>query len=301
MNPGRFPRVGNPFGLKWCFDVPQAIAGGSRFTRRGFAVSREALRGTLGTTALGLLMATLLLLHGCRSLEPAPVDSRDLGAEEPPGHHRVRAGETLYAIAWRQGLDYRRVAEWNGVAPPYLIYPGQMIRVIPPETAEVSPKSTRKGGPVAKAPSSSEFKKPEAPKSSPGSQAASAAASGPLKWQWPVVGKVVQTYRNGDRTRQGIRIAGTLGQKVAAAEGGSVVYSGSGLIGYGNLIILKHDKDYLSAYGFNRKLLVKEGDRVARGEQVAELGQAPGGEYLLHFEIRRSGSAVDPLPLLSGK
>jgi lipoprotein NlpD len=120
-------------------------------------------------------------------------------------------------------------------------------------------------------------------------------------WRWPVSGKVVQGYRRGDRTRQGIRISGPAGESVRAAEGGSVVYSGSGLVGYGNLIILKHTNDYLSAYGFNRKLLVKEGDTVARGEQVAELGQAPDGDYLLYFEIRFKGTAVDPLSLLPSR
>jgi lipoprotein NlpD len=109
---------------------------------------------------------------------------------------------------------------------------------------------------------------------------------------------VKQTFRKGDRTRQGIRIAGRLGQPVLAAEAGDVVYSGSGLKGYGNLIIVKHNDKYLSAYGFNRRLLVKEGERVNRGQRVAEVGQASSGAYLLHFEIRREGTAVDPLDYL---
>jgi lipoprotein NlpD len=108
----------------------------------------------------------------------------------------------------------------------------------------------------------------------------------------------VKTFSRGDRTRQGIRIAGKPGEKVAAAEAGTVAYSGSGLKGYGNLIIVKHNNDYLSAYGFNRRLLVAEGARVKRGQSVAEVGQASGGEYLLHFEIRRDGTAVDPLDFL---
>jgi lipoprotein NlpD len=95
-----------------------------------------------------------------------------------------------------------------------------------------------------------------------------------------------------------VRIAGRAGQPVAAAEGGTVVYSGSGLKGYGNLIIVKHNNEFLSAYGFNRRLLVKEGQRVQRGQSVAEVGQAAGGEYLLHFEIRRNGVATDPLAYL---
>jgi len=123
-------------------------------------------------------------------------------------------------------------------------------------------------------------------------------ATSTLRWQWPIEGKVVQTFRAGDRTRHGIRIAARPEQKVVAAAPGTVVYSGSGLKGYGNLIILKHIDGYLSAYGFNRRLLVAEGARVESGQVVAELGQTAGGENLLHFEIRRNGVAVDPLQYL---
>jgi lipoprotein NlpD len=111
-------------------------------------------------------------------------------------------------------------------------------------------------------------------------------------------GKVVQRFRSGDRTRQGVRIAGGEGQQVCAAESGTVVYSGSGLKGYGNLIIVKHNDIYLSAYGFNRRLLVNEGAQVRRGQVVAEVGNAANGKYRLHFEIRKNGSAVDPLKYL---
>jgi lipoprotein NlpD len=119
-----------------------------------------------------------------------------------------------------------------------------------------------------------------------------------LRWQWPLSGRVVHGFRAGDRTRQGVRIAGRAGQPVAAAEGGTVVYSGSGLKGYGNLIIVKHNSRYLSAYGYNRRLLASEGDRVKRGQQLAEAGQSADGQPLLHFEIRRDGVAVDPLVYL---
>jgi lipoprotein NlpD len=130
------------------------------------------------------------------------------------------------------------------------------------------------------------------------SRSSSAKVASGLSWKWPLEGKVVQRFRGGDRTRQGIRIAGRAGQQVRAAESGTVVYSGSGLKGYGNLIILKHNNSYLSAYGFNSRLLVNEGARVKRGQGVAEVGQASGGGYRLHFEIRRNGTAVDPLKYL---
>lgn len=119
-----------------------------------------------------------------------------------------------------------------------------------------------------------------------------------LQWQWPTKGKVIQRFSRKDPTRKGIKIAGRFGQSIYAAESGKVVYSGSGLIGYGQLIIIKHDKDYLSAYGHNRKLLVKEGDEVAKGERIAEMGVAGGGGSVLHFEIRRKGTPVDPGAIL---
>ena len=119
-----------------------------------------------------------------------------------------------------------------------------------------------------------------------------------MKWLWPSQGKVVQRFKQGDRTRQGIRIAGKSGQPIIAAESGKVVYTGSGLPGYGKLIIVKHNKNYLSAYGFNRKLLVKDGDQVVRGARIAEMGQSADGKPLLHFEIRRRDKPLDPMKLL---
>lgn len=253
-------------------------------------------------------------LGGCRSLEPAPVDSRDMSGDVPAGYLRVQPGDSLSAVAWLQGLDYHRLAEWNGIAPPYVLHPGQLLRIQPPEGT--LPPSRPGAGPAPKdaSPPPKQQAKPPRPIHPVASSVIKAkpterASARPVKartalgsgWQWPLAGKVVQGFRRGDRTRRGIRIAGPAGAKVVAAEAGTVVYSGSGLVGYGNLIILEHTDDYLSAYGFNRKLLVKEGDSVAPGEQVAELGQAPSGQYLLHFEIRHKGSAVDPLTLLPAR
>ncbi len=124
------------------------------------------------------------------------------------------------------------------------------------------------------------------------------AASSGINWQWPLKGPVKQGFRAGDRTRSGIRIGGSVGAPVGSAADGTVVYSGSGLKGYGNLIIVKHNSRYLSAYGYNRQLRVREGDRVKRGQRLAEVGQAANGDSLLHFEIRRDGVAVDPLRFL---
>jgi lipoprotein NlpD len=119
-----------------------------------------------------------------------------------------------------------------------------------------------------------------------------------LHWRWPADGQVLTKYQSANETRKGIKIGGKKGYAVTAAEAGKVVYSGSGLIGYGRLIIIKHNNEYLSAYGHNRKLLVKEGDWVAKGDKIAEMGLANNGQAMLHFEIRRNGKPVNPVALL---
>jgi lipoprotein NlpD len=186
----------------------------------------------------------------------------------------------------------RRDLEAAPIPPRLATSPPRAAPSPPPPTPEARKPASPRG------PSSKAAAQPD-PQSSP--KGTAARTTGQLGWQWPLQGRVVQRFRSGDRIRRGIRIAGSPGDRVTAAAAGTVVYSGSGLVGYGNLIILQHNHSYLSAYGFNRKLLVREGDRVARGEQVAELGQGPSGQYLLHFEIRHKGSAVDPLVLLPSR
>jgi lipoprotein NlpD len=243
-----------------------------------------------------VLASFAVLLAGCGTGGPAPVEGREGYPPAPSGFYRIRDGDSLHAIAFRKGLDYRRLAEWNSLSPPYRIYAGKLMRVEPPLTG------TRKGRPRevgSESATGRQVAQRAQPRTVPAkaSKPSKVGAKG-LSWRWPLAGKVKQTFRKGDRTRQGIRIAGRLGQPVLAAEAGDVVYSGSGLKGYGNLIIVKHNDKYLSAYGFNRRLLVKEGERVNRGQRVAEVGQASSGAYLLHFEIRREGTAVDPLDYL---
>ncbi len=275
------------------------------------------------------LSVLALMLVACAPNRPAPVENRSLLEEQDkqrkiqaskprPGHHRVRAGETLYAIAWQHGLDYKHLAVWNRIDPPYRIFPGRELRLSPPPrpVAAVQPakqppalayKSTQsqpvqskpvrskpvKANPAKVRVTTSAPHKPAKPRAAP-----SKRTGGALKWVWPTRGKVVKKFRKGDKTRQGIRITGRYGQEVLAAESGKVVYSGSGLPGYGKLIILKHNRNYLSAYGFNKKILTRDGDKVARGERIAEMGRSPDGTPLLHFEIRRSDSVVDPSRLL---
>ncbi len=256
--------------------------------------------GGLGAPkALRLAVASLLtaLLAGCGAGGLAPVDSRDGYGPAPPGYYRIRSGDTLSEIAERKGIRMSTLAAWNALGPPYGIFAGDLLRVEPPDgsagairtaSTPTSARSAASGGVEAVRTSA---------RTSAAVAGADAASSG-ITWSWPVQGPIKRGFRTGDRTRQGVRIAAGEGASVAAAADGTVVYSGSGLKGYGNLIIVKHNARYLSAYGFNRELLVREGDRVKRGQRVAIAGRAANGEGLLHFEIRRNGVAVDPLRFL---
>lgn len=285
----------------------------------------SAASGTTPAAHHGLfcaLVVTLALLAGCTARWQAPLESR---GTVPPARqtvaipksataYRVRRGDTLVSIAWRADLDWRQLAQWNRLVAPYKILPGQVLRLRPlprTSTASARPPSqsanrvSPRPAPMAKPRSAPRPAKPKPKRSQPTRPAPKPPGATPAKrklyWGWPTDGSVTVGYAAADPARKGIKIAGTLGQSIRAAERGSVVYSGSGLIGYGQLIIIKHNDKYLSAYGNNRKLLVKEGDQVAKGETIAEMGRANGGRSVLHFEIRREGEPVNPLSLLPQK
>jgi lipoprotein NlpD len=216
--------------------------------------------------------------------------------------YRVKKGDTLYAVSWRAGVDYKTLARWNGLKHPYTIYPGQLLRLKPPgRVAKSTPKRTtsrkRSGG----TPPARGSGKPGTPASAASRTTATKrqpARSGSLHWQWPVKGRVVARFSHKDPDRDGIKIAGSRGQKIMAAEAGTVVYTGSGLIGYGQLIIVKHNNEFLSAYGLNSRLHVKEGQRVKKGQHISDMGIDSAGRPMLHFEIRRYGKPVDPMAYL---
>ncbi len=202
-----------------------------------------------------------------------------------PQQYVVQRGDTLYSIAWRYQLDYRELADWNGIGSNYLIYPGQELRLTatgkpPPATNEAAP-------PAASA---------EAAGTSPAT--VRLPALGSVSWQWPVDGAVLARFEAANATGKGIDIGGSVGLEIRAAAGGKVVYSGSGLIGYGKLIIINHNGQYLSAYAHNSELYVQEGDTVRGGDRIASMGLGPGRTPMLHFEIRRNGQPVDPLRFL---
>lgn len=256
-----------------------------------------------------LATAVCVLLCGCLTAcgrhAVAPVTARDQTAASKTSTsasvHVVRKGDTLYSIAWKNGLDYREVAAWNGIGPSYRIYPGQRISLVPPDTSKATPSGTgprpTSGKRTARA--STVVSAKQRPVGKAGSvDGVNLGQATDLRWAWPAEGRIVRTFSASEPGKKGLDIAGTAGQSVRAAAGGRVVYSGSGLLGYGNLIIVKHNDTYLSAYAHNRRLLVSEGERVRAGQPIAEMGNTGTDRVMLHFEIRRFGKPVDPLKYL---
>ncbi|MGH8245007.1 MAG: peptidoglycan DD-metalloendopeptidase family protein [Gammaproteobacteria bacterium] len=245
-------------------------------------------------------VAAAVILGACGAPTRAPVSGRDwpdtatptIEDRNPPGRespesHVVAAGDTLYSIAWRYGQDYRDVARWNGIQPPYLIVPRQVIRLTPLATEAASPGVA----PSPEARTSPRAARRHSPR--PVIQAAPETAASPIQWHWPTDGSVMRS--DSPTSKKGIDIGGRVGQSIHAAASGSVVYSGSGLLGYGRLIIIKHNDTFLSAYAHNRQLLVKEGDQVRTGQPIATMGLGISGRPVLHFEIRKDGKPVNPL------
>lgn len=249
-------------------------------------------------------------------------------------HHTVSKGDTLYSIAWRYGMDYKQLATINNIGSPYTIYIGQKVALgdrasssAKPTAVEVSPgvevvaiaddsnavtvvsETTGSEPPVTEAPAAvpmkpaatteprpalvdagkSDAQTPEKPDVAP-----SAVAAGG-QWMWPASGRIIATFAAADPLRKGVDVAGKPGDPVVATRSGNVVYAGNGLAGYGELVIVKHDEQYLSAYGNNSKLLVKEGESVKAGQKIAEIGSTGTDTNKLHFEIRKQGKPVDPL------
>jgi lipoprotein NlpD len=172
-------------------------------------------------------------------------------------------------------VSTRQLASINGLRSPYTIHPGQTLK-LSANNISPAPKTT-----------SSKTATPSLP-----------ADNKPIDWQWPVRGKLITTFNSNKTGRKGIDIAGTEGTDIRAAASGKVVYSGNGLISYGNLVIIKHNRSYLSAYAHNRKLLVEEGDTIKAGQKIAELGKTGADSSRLHFEIRKNGKPVNPLKFL---
>jgi lipoprotein NlpD len=243
-----------------------------------------------------------MLVAGCSTprTKPASVTDRSGGNSNepaPPGYYRVKRGDTLARIALDHGQAPRDVAQWNKAENqnfnPNVIEVGDLILIKPPASAKtaaakpVDKKATTTAD-KADAPAPTETAKPELTKSE-------MVAEPGIRLSWPAKGKVTGEF---NETNKGIDIAGKVGEPVLAAADGKVVYAGNSLRGYGNLVIVKHDNTYLTAYAHNSKLLVKEGDSVRKGQKIAEMGDTDTNSPKLHFELRVNGKPVNPTPYL---
>ncbi|HJV60455.1 MAG TPA: peptidoglycan DD-metalloendopeptidase family protein [Albitalea sp.] len=281
------------------------------------------------------LAVAVLLLAGCAtSKNHAPVEDRSAAARAPGtsvavipapvaepgkeapkpgaenagkvGYYMVKPGDTLIRIGLENGQNWKDLVKWNNLENPNLIEVGQVLRVVPPGTdpnaAGTKPVTSAKveTRPLGAAPAVAGAASgvAAAPASAPAATSAAPAreADDDINWMWPANGPVMTPF---DDTRsKGLSIAGKAGDPVYAAADGRVVYAGSGLRGYGNLVILKHNNTYLTAYAHNQTLLVKEDQSVRRGQKIAEMGATDAERVQLHFEIRRLGKPVDPAKLL---
>jgi lipoprotein NlpD len=211
----------------------------------------------------------------------------------------VKRGDTLIRIALDNGQSYRDIAAWNNITDPNLIEVDQVLRVKPPpSTARVVTKPIE---PIKPADSKASTDKKVATKKVEEKEVAAAepkadAVDPPIKLSWPAKGKVVEEFN--EAKNKGIDIAGKMGEPIQAAADGKVVYAGNSLRGYGNLVIIKHDNTYLTAYAHNRTLVVKEGENVRKGQRIAEMGDSDANMVKLHFEVRMNGKPVNPMQYL---
>ena len=278
---------------------------------------------------LGFSLYIFALLGGCAGrTAPAPVvllnsQVSDGSEEYTKKTYKVQRGDTLYAVAWYTGNDYRDLAKYNQLSAPYTIFPGQILAVTPPSkvaTPPVIPKSKtnqsttpttlnvdkslvdrpqpqayRESEKVVKPQNVTTVKKPS---QSVKKQTPTSFPDKVQEWVWPAEGKVVGTFSKSESGNKGIDIAGAKGSKVVAAADGKVVYSGSALRGYGNLVIIKHTDTFLSAYAYNDAILVKEREWVSAGQQIATMGDSGTNSVKLHFEVRYRGKSLDPMKYL---
>ena len=269
---------------------------------------QRSIREPLVRSLLGALLAGSALV-GCATGPSGGVQvvDRDNRERVTGGHHIVQRGDSLWSIAFRYGWDWRELARVNGIQPPHTIYPGQKIRLdargvrpvaaapqpTPPPPAPQAPAVVANSVPIP--PPITPMPSQPAPESAAPTTPVARSASG---WAWPANGPIIGRFSSNGSLNKGIDIAGELGQPVLAASDGAVVYAGSVLRGYGELVIIKHSDTYVSAYGHNRRLLVREGQQVKAGQTIAEMGSTGTDRVKLHFEIRRQGKPVDPLQYL---
>lgn len=238
------------------------------------------------------MMVVITLPVACsvtRNFAPVISYHRDISSKQK--YYIVKKGDTLYSIGYRSGHGFKRLAEWNKISSPYIVHIGQKLKLFKSKqklrASKKQKTESKRGGKTRNL-----------------SQKNSVISNDKKKvlklyWQWPIKGEIVKNFSQAGN--KGIDIKGRLGQTVRAAAAGKVVYSGHGLVGYGNLLIIKHNSLFLSAYGNNRRLHVKEGEFVKKGQSIAEVGKASGSRTSLHFEIRKKGKPVNPVIFLPKK
>lgn len=260
---------------------------------------------------LFVILIAMLVMVSCVSHSPAPVFDKSKSINQRSGTHVVIPGDTLFSIAWRYGLKYEILAKHNDISAPYIIRPGQVIRLNitgPPAPltgkSQVTnrvisanpPSSGRDGGSGLSTQNSSNRQENKTVKNTNIVNKGQAWAA--PQWRWPASGPLLSSFQGSNALNKGIDLGGKLGEPVLVAADGQVVYSGSGVRGYGKLLIVKHNEVFLSAYAHNDRLLVKEGDFVKVGQRIADMGSSGTDRVKLHFEIRRDGTPVDPLKFL---
>lgn len=273
------------------------------------------------------IVVLIIVISGCSTRKyPAPIVQIDQSQGAYSKQYRntlesdqytVKKGETLYSIAWRAGIDFRLLAQMNDIKKPYSIFPGQKI-ALSQQTAKTIQNQNKKQS-VTKSNTNKKInektvanKKPkEYVKRQANQKIKNASKQNVVKvvkndsfpskirrWRYPSNGKIIDTYSTKENGNKGIDFGGQIGDPIIAAADGKVVYAGSALRGFGNLIIIKHNNDYLSAYAHNRVLKVKEQDWVKAGQLIAEMGDSGTDKVKLHFEIRFRGRTVNPLKYL---
>ncbi len=246
-------------------------------------------RYQLAIGMLACLLFTILLVTGCSTGRRGTFPSSQT-------HYIVAKGDTLYSIALRAGVEVNQLIRWNHPVNPYALFPGKIIHLRPKNSNFTATSHRHKNHPRSHIP---RVFKQENSTEKKAHIAENHKKTLKIRWHWPLTGVVVKSFNQ--TGRKGIDIAGTLGDTILAAASGKVVYSGRGLLGYGNLIVIRHDSLYLTAYANNRRLFVNQGQAVRHGQKIAEVGEISGKQPSLHFEIRRDGIPINPLLYLPGR
>ncbi len=231
------------------------------------------------------MLLGVLLLSACSSTYDAKYSKENYGIESAPNTYIVKRGDTLFSIAWRFGLEQNSIARHNNITNPNKIYIGQKLYL----KANVSSSQANESNPTG---TTAGIETPAPTASSPSQRG---------RWVWPMRGKVVRSFNPRRIGANGVRIAGKPNQTVNAADGGTVVYKGNGLNGYGNVVIIKHRNGLLSAYGFLSKTYVKEGQRIKKRQKIGTVGYAADNRLMLHFEVRRKGRPVNPMNYIGSR